>query len=232
MIRTIIKCNLNINNIIVCKNTRKHSTLDTLVNCWDIFLRNSTTNDCIDELIALAWVRLNSNLNMTILSFTTRLSCILLVNLCCCADCFLVCNLWLTNISFNLKLTEKSVYYDFEVKLTHTSDDSLSCFFVCISLECWVFFCKLCKSNTHFFLTSLSLRLDSNTDNWVWEFHRLEDNWSTLYAKCITSCCVLKTNSCCDVTCINCFNILSVVSVHLKNTTDTLCIALCRVIYA
>ena len=33
---------------------------------------------------------------------------------------------------------------DFQVKLTQTGDDCLSCFFICMSTECWVFFCKFC----------------------------------------------------------------------------------------
>ena len=39
-----------------------------------------------------------------------------------------------------------------------------------MSTECRVFFCKFCKRFTKFTLRSFCLRLDSELDNWFWEF--------------------------------------------------------------
>ena len=73
MIRTIIKFNTNINYIITGKDTALHSALDTGVNSRDIFLRNSTADNLVNEFVTLAdavfiKVRHNTNLNMTVLT--------------------------------------------------------------------------------------------------------------------------------------------------------------------
>ena len=70
MIRSVVKSYLYVNNRITGNNARLHSTLNTLVSRFDVFLRNSTADDVIYELIALIGVRLNVNLNVTVLTFT------------------------------------------------------------------------------------------------------------------------------------------------------------------
>ena len=176
MVRTIIKFYTNINYRITCQNTALHSSLDTCVNCRDIFLRNRTADNLIVEFIALTYavfveVREHTNLTVTVLTATTGLLLILCIGHRVLSDCFFVCNLRCTDICLYLKFTEQTVNDDFKVKFTHTCDDGLSCFFIGISLKCRIFFCKFCKSNTHLFLTCLSLWLDSYTNYRVREIH-------------------------------------------------------------
>ena len=52
-----------------------------------------------------------------------------------------------------------------------------------------------------------------------------------LIAERITCRCIFQTNGSSDIAGINGVDILSVVSVHLKDTSDTLGVILCRVIY-
>ena len=66
MIRTIPQGDLDIHDGITGENTRLHSALNTVVNSGDIFLRDSAANDTVDELITLAGVGLQLDLNMTI----------------------------------------------------------------------------------------------------------------------------------------------------------------------
>ncbi len=55
-------------------DTRLHSALDTGVNSRDVFLRDSTADDGVDELVTLAGlVRRNTDLNVTVLALTTGL---------------------------------------------------------------------------------------------------------------------------------------------------------------
>ena len=54
MIGSVVKLNLDVNNGISGKNTALHSAFDTGVNSRDIFLRDSTADNGVDELIALA----------------------------------------------------------------------------------------------------------------------------------------------------------------------------------
>ena len=72
MIRSIVQLNLNVNYLEACENTILHSALDTCVNCRNVFLRNSTADNLVDELIALTGlVWLNVDLNVTVLTLTT-----------------------------------------------------------------------------------------------------------------------------------------------------------------
>ena len=78
MIRTIPQGDLDINNRIACQNASLHSTLNTVVDSRDVFLRDSAANDSVDELVTLAGlVGLDLDLNMTVLALTTRLTCVL-----------------------------------------------------------------------------------------------------------------------------------------------------------
>ena len=70
VIRSVVKSYLYVNNRITGNNARLHSTLNTLVSRFDVFLRNSTADDVVYELIALIGVRFNVDLNVTVLTFT------------------------------------------------------------------------------------------------------------------------------------------------------------------
>ena len=166
---------------------------------------------------------------MTVLTRTTGLALILHINIGIAGDGLLISNLRSAYVSLNLELTEQSVNDDIEVKLTHTSDDRLTCLLVCPCLEGRVFFSKLCECDSHLFLTSLGLGLDSQVDNRLRELHGLEDYRVVLIAESITSGGVLCTNYGCDITARACVDILSVVGVHLKDTTHTLVLVLCCV---
>ena len=78
MIRTIPQGDLDVNDRIACQNAGLHSTLDTVVDSRDVFLRDSAANDGVDELITLTGlVRLDLDLDVTVLALTTRLTSVL-----------------------------------------------------------------------------------------------------------------------------------------------------------
>ena len=168
---------------------------------------------------------------MTVLSTTTRLLSILAIYINSLSDCFLVSNLRCTNVCLNLELTKQTVNNDLQMKLTHTSDDGLSSFLISVLTEGRILLSQLCKSLAHLLLSSLSLRLDSQLDNWLWELHRLKDYWMLLITDCITSSCDLETNSCCDISGVNLIKLHTLISVHLKNTAYTLLLILCSIVY-
>ena len=60
VIRSIVKSDLDVNNVEACKNARLHCTLDTGLCRSDIFLRDSATDDLVDELITLLGVGLDA----------------------------------------------------------------------------------------------------------------------------------------------------------------------------
>ena len=74
MIRTIPQGDLDVNDRIASQNAGLHSTLNTVVDSRDVFLRDRAANDGVDELVTLTGlIGLDLDLNVTILALTTVL---------------------------------------------------------------------------------------------------------------------------------------------------------------
>ena len=109
MIRTIPQGDLDINDRIASQNAGLHSTLDTIVDSRDVFLRDGTANDGVDELVTLAGlVGLDLDLNMTVLALTTRLTCVLGLLIGLLADGLTVSDLRCANVGLDLELTQQT----------------------------------------------------------------------------------------------------------------------------
>ena len=176
--------------------------LNTLTDCRDVFLRNRTTDYGRFKLKCLfaIWIHwLKFNFTVTVLSTTTRLFRILAINIDRRRKCLFVGNLRSTYICFHLKFTKKTVYDDLQVKLTHSGNDRLSGFLICVSAERRILLCEFRKSFSHFSLVILCLWLDCELDNRIREFHRLKNNRMLLVTNCITCRCQLKSNCGSDI---------------------------------
>ena len=112
------------------------------------------------------------------------------------------------------------------MQFAHAGDNGLTSFLVCPGTEGRVFFCQLCQSDTHLVLTSLGLRLDCQLDNRFREFHGFQNNRSLFVAQSITGGGILQTNNGSNIACVYSFDILSVVGVHLYDTSHTLLVVL------
>ena len=133
-----------------------NSCLESLVTRWDIFCRNSTTLYFIYKYVVWSWFvwvftdcRFNITCNTSILTRTTCLLLVCIVELCSLADSFSVSDFWLTDCNFSFVLSLHSLDVYVEVKLSHTLDDCLVRLWVDICLECWVFLCKSVESLSH-----------------------------------------------------------------------------------
>ena len=147
MVGTIVNFSLNAQYGIAAQNTALHCLLNTFVDSRDIFFRNRTTNCRIYEFIVVFCIctnRVEANFTVTILTTTTGLTYEFTFNVNFLTECFFVSYLRSTYVSFNLEFTKETVNDDFQVKFTHTSDDCLTCFLICMSTECRVFFSKFC----------------------------------------------------------------------------------------
>ena len=93
----------NINDREPCENTAGQGFFNTTSNRWNVFFWNNTTFDFIEEFIALAFFFLRPNFEpaMTILSATSRLFDIFSFSLRFGFDCFSICHLRLTKITFD-----------------------------------------------------------------------------------------------------------------------------------
>ena len=227
MIRTIPQGDLDINNRIASQNAGLHSTLDTVVDSRDVFLRDRAANDGVDELVTLAGlVGLDLDLNVTVLALTTGLTCVLGLLVGLLADGLTVSNLGCTHVCLNLELTQQTVNDDLQMQLAHTSNDGLTGLFIGVGLEGRILFCQLCQRDAHLLVTSLGLRLDGNADNGLGELHGLQNDGMVLITQSITSGGVLQTDNSSDITCVAAVDILAVVGVHLQDAAHTLLVVL------
>ena len=117
------------------------------------------------------------------------------------------------------------------MELTHSGDDGLARFRICVSLECRVFLSQLGKRDTHLFLTDLGLRFDSDLNDRIREFHRFEHNWMLVIAECVARGRKLETYRRSDISRIDCFELASVIGVHLQDTSESLLTVFRRVVY-
>src|SRR5699024_9039187 len=100
MVRTVVQLYLDVNNRVSGEYTCLHCALDTSINSRDVFLRNRTADNVVDELVALAGlVWSNLDLNVTVLTFTTGLPSVLHVDVCRLAYGLFVSYLRRTNVS-------------------------------------------------------------------------------------------------------------------------------------
>ena len=159
---------------------------------------------------------------MTVLSTTTRLFCIFAVYVYFLGNSFFIGYLRSTYISLYLELTEQTVNDDLQMKFTHTGNDCLTSLLICMSTEGRILLSQFCKSFTHLALTGFGLRLDSQLDNRLRELHGLKDYRMLIITDGITSTREFESYCCCDISGINFIQLLSLVCVHLKDTSNTL----------
>ena len=137
---------------------------------------------------------------MTVLSTTTGLLRVLAVNVNSLCEGLLISNLRSAYVSLYVELTQQTVYDDIQMKLAHTGNDGLACFFVCSDTEGRILLRQLYKSIAHLVLACLGLWLDRDIDNRLRELHGLQDNRMLLITDGIAGGCGLETNSSSNIT--------------------------------
>src|SRR5690606_8864365 len=110
VVRTEVQTHAEIYYWVTRQRTRLQLFLNTFINGRDVFTRNHTTFDVVDELITfrirarLQWVHVDNN--MTKLTTTTRLPSVFTFNLGNFrTNRFAVSNLRFTHVSFNVEFT-------------------------------------------------------------------------------------------------------------------------------
>ena len=234
MVGSVVYGSMNTKYRESAKDTALSCFFDTFADCRNVFLGNRTADNLgikLEQFFSVGIHRLESDFTVTVLTTSTGLLSILGININSLCEGFLVSNLRSTYVSFHLKFTKKSVYDDFQMELTHTCDNGLSCFLICMSTEGRIFFCKFCKSFTHLALSCLSLGLDSKLNNGFREFHGLKNYRMLFVTDGVTCCCKLKSNCCRNITGVNFVKLGSLVCVHLKDTSNTFLFIFCRIQY-
>lgn len=112
------------------------------------------------------------------------------------------------------------------MKFAHAGNDRLTGFIVCLDAERRIFSSKAVKREAHLFLVALGLRLDSDLDDRLREFHALEDNRLQRIAERIASGGFLEASQSNDVASEGFFDVFTRVGVHLQHTADALALVL------
>ena len=223
MIRAVVQRDLHVHDRVAGDHAGLHRALDTGVDRRNVLLRDRAADDGVDELVTFAGlVRFDLDLDVTVLTFTTRLTRILGVDVRQTANRLLIRDLRSADVGFHLELAEQTVHDDFEVQLAHTGDNGLPGFFVRIRLERRILFRQLRQGNAHLLLTGFGLRLDRDTDNRLRELHGFQDDRVFLIAQRVTGGGGFETHRRGDVARKDLFEILPVIRVHLQNTPESL----------
>ena len=224
MVGTIVNFSLNAQYGIAAQDTALHCLLNTFIDSGDVFFRNRTTNCRIYEFVVVFSIcadRVETYFTVTILTTTTRLTNEFTFNVNFFAECFFVSYLRSTNVSFYFEFSQQTVNDDFQMQFTHTGDDCVTCFLICVCFECGIFFSQFSQSDTHFVTTSFCFRFDRYGDNGFGEYHGFQDYFVIFVADCVTCCRDFETYSCSDVAGVYFVDFFSVVCVHLQDTANT-----------
>ena len=112
------------------------------------------------------------------------------------------------------------------MQFAHTGNNGLAGLFVSAHTERGVFLSQAVQSNTHLFLVSLGLRLNSLRNHRFRELHAFQNNRRTHFTKRVTRSDFFQTNSRSDITGFSFLDFLTFVCVHLQQTTDTFLLVL------
>ncbi len=231
MVRTVYQIDVEVNGLVSCQNTALGSFFDTCFDCGNIFFRNTSSDCLIDKRKAFArFVWRNNDFTVTVLTFTARLSLEESFGVDGVAYRFAVSNLRRAYVGFDLEFSLKSVNDYIQVQFAHTCNNRLTGLLVGISLEGRVFFCKFLQSKSHFFLSCLCFRLDSDLNNGVREFHRLQNDRSAFVAKRVASGSVFKTYDSNNIACVSFVYFGTAVGVHSYQTTYSFSLIFCGII--
>ncbi len=115
------------------------------------------------------------------------------------------------------------------MKLAHTGNDRLACFLIGMLTESRIFLSQLGQCFRHLALTGFGPGLDRQLDNGFRELHGFKDYRVSVITDGIAGSGELQSYRGSDITGIDHLQFLSLVRVHLKDTSDSLFLILRRV---
>src|SRR5437588_25250 len=170
MVRTIVESSFDIDHGITSNNSIFQCFTYAVLDRFNVFPRYRTANNGIDKLktfATLVWCY--SYPHITILTMPTSLPDMLTLSSALTCNRLAVGNLRTSYVCPNFKFTEKTIHNHFKMQLTHSTNNGLARFGICMQLESRIFFRQFIQSNRHFILISTSSWFDGNRNHWLWE---------------------------------------------------------------
>src|SRR5574343_233490 len=227
VVRTEVQRDFDVNNGVACQNALAQSFDHTLFNGRDVFARNHTALDGVNEFEALAsFLRLDLEHHVTVLTLAARLSHELAFGFFHgLADGFAVCHLGLAHVGFHTEFTLHAVNDDFQVQFALTTDDGLTGFFVGLHAERRIFSSQARQGHAHFFLVGFGLGFHGLTDHGVGEHHAFQGDHGSRIAQGFTGGHIFQAHASGDVAGTDFIDFFAVVGVHLHDTANALFLA-------
>src|ERR1700722_907027 len=197
--------------------------LDTLLDSRDVFRRDRSTLDLVDEVKALAGSGLHVDVHDSELAraagLAHKLAFYLLDGA---ADRLAVGNLRTPDVCVNAELALHAVDEHFEMQLAHARDLGLARFLVCAHLEGGVLLGEAAKGDRHLLLVDLRLRLDGDLDDGLGEGDVLELDGCVGGGERVAGNDLLDANRGGDVAGVDLGDLLALVGVHHQDAPDAL----------
>ena len=143
---------------------------------------------------------------------------------------FAISHLRITHIGFYLEFTLQTINDNIKVQLAHTGNNGLTTVRIGGYFERRIFHSQTAQSQAHLFNIGLGLRLNCQLNNRLREHHVFQNNRMCFITKRITCCGVFQTGQSDNIAGISLFDIITLVGVHQKHTTDTFFLVFNRVI--
>jgi len=135
-------------------------------------------------------------------------------------QCFFVIYLWCAHIALYFEFTAETIDDNFQVKLTHTTDNRLVGILIILDTEGWIFLCQFVERHTQLLKIFLRLRLYSDTNYRFGEDHTLENDRIVHITECISCTNILEAYGGSDITRLYALNRILLICVHLIEPRD------------
>src|ERR1700744_1198887 len=232
VVAAVEECRLEVDHLVTGQHAIVQRLADALLGRLDVFLRNHAAFDGIDKFkTCTRLVRFQANLDVPVVTRTTRLADVLTFRFRRLADRLAERNLRLAYVRLNLVLTLHAVDKDLEVQLAHTTDDRLTRIMVRTDLEGWILIRESRQRHAHLLLVGLGLRLNRNRDDRLGKGNGTQRNRMLRGAQRVTCLDVLQAHARADVTGINLGDVFALVGVHLHQSAHALGLTGTRVQY-
>src|SRR5690606_19455940 len=143
----------------------------------------------------------------------------------------LVSNLGIDLVKCYHEFTSESFANNFEEQCTHIAMHGLSGLLIGLHTKSRILYEELSDSHAELVSVDLFPRFNSVADNGLGEDHRLENNLAFLVAKSISGFDILKSDDRSEITCLEAFDLVLLIRVHLEDTRDTLLVARPRIVH-
>ena len=216
MVTPIQERDLDIHYRITSQRTALRRLADSFFHCRYILTRNRAALDGVDKLKTLSRrLGLHPEFDMPVLPAPTGLTNELPLLFYCPADGLFIGDLRLADVGPDIELPEQTVDNNLQVEFSHPGYDGLSGLFIGADPEGGILGSQFLQRKAKLLLVGFALRFNGNGNNGFRKIDRFQNNRVVLIAERVAGGCGSQPNGGGNVSCVDLFNLLAFVRVHL-----------------